>query len=156
MTNALATTVSRRGVLGRLLVAAAAAPVMGVRLADTVDASKKGQKKALSIKQKVDNIKEMCDFEKGTTTVTKRPGGTSVSCTGGEGGDWTCTAHSKGTRCHPNLTTSPAPTAGGGGAVPPSGGAETPTGGAKPGGGAHVPPGGGVDPDGGGSGPVLE
>jgi hypothetical protein len=162
MTNAMATTVSRRRWLSRLLMAAAVAPVLGVTLGETANADKKGKKRK-SIKERADAYRRACVADGGTATVEKRPGGTTVTCTGGTNGlgeevDWTCTVHSKGSRCHTNLTHSPAPLAGGGGAVPPSGGTEDPTDtGANPGGGGGVDPGPGADPTGGGPGdPVLE
>ena len=156
MKTAMATTVSRRAWLSRLLVAAAVAPVVGVRLADDVNANKKDQKRQ-SKQERVHKLVHGCAADGGTAKIEGRPGGATVTCTGGAGGDWTCTVHSKGSRCHKNLTHSPATNAGGGGAVPPSGGNEDPSGGgANPGGGGAVPPGETADPDGGGSGPVLE
>jgi hypothetical protein len=159
MTNAMTTTVSRRSVLARLLTAVVAAPVVGMTLAETVNADKKRKHKPRSISSRVRDYKAGCEADNGTATVDKRPGGTTVTCTGGDqGGDWSCTVHSKGDRCHTNLTHTPAPLAGGGGAVPPSGGNEDPTDtGATPGGGGGVDPGPGADPTGGGpGGPVLE
>lgn len=99
------------------------APVAGATLADTVDA---GKKKKRSISSRAEDYRQACVFDGGTATVEKRPGGTSVSCTGGKGGDWDCVVHSKGDRCYQHLTNSPAPKAGGGGAVPPGGNAEDP------------------------------
>jgi hypothetical protein len=150
MKHAMATTVSRRGLLSRLLMAAAVAPVMGTMVVPAVDA-----KKIQPIKKRVQNAREACEIVGGTATVEKRPGGTTVTCSDG----FVCTISSKKTRCFQTLTNSPATKAGGGGAVPPGdNGNEDPSdGGADPGGGTHVPPDGGVDPNGGGSGdPVLE
>jgi hypothetical protein len=148
MKHSMAATVSRRGLLSRLLLAATVAPVLGTMAVPEVNA-----KKILPIKKRVQNAREACEIVGGTATVEKRPGGTTVTCSDG----FVCTISSKKTRCFQTLTNSPTKP-GGGGAVPPSGGAEDPTegGGANPGGGAHVPPGGGVDPTGGGSDPVLE
>jgi hypothetical protein len=156
MTNAAATTVSRRSLLARLLITAVAAPVVGVRLVDPVTAGKKDQKRQ-SKAERVHKLVHGCAADGGTANIEGRPGGATVTCTGGASGDWTCSVHSKGSRCHKNLTYSPTKP-GGGGAVPPSDGAEDPSDGdgTNAGGGAHVPPNGGVDPNGGGSGPVLE
>jgi hypothetical protein len=149
MTNAMATTVSRRRWLSRLLMAAALAPVLGTTVVPDVDA-----KKIQPIKKRVQNAREACEILGETATVEKRPGGTTVTCSDG----FVCTISSKKTRCFQTLTNSPAPLAGGGGAVPPSGGNEDPTDtGANPGGGGGVDPGPGADPTGGGTGdPVLE
>ncbi len=157
MATAIATTISRRSWMSRLLMAAVA-PMVGATLASPVQADKKKKKKP-SIKERAEMFRSGCVGDGGTATVEKRPGGTTVTCTGGDlSGDWSCTVSSKTERCHANLTNSPTTHAGGGGAVPPSNGNENPThgGGNNAGGGAHVPPSGGVDPTGGGSGPVLE
>jgi hypothetical protein len=106
-TTAMATTASRRAWLARLLLAAAMAPVLGVRLADTADASKKGKKKATSIKKRAEVYENTCTAGGGTATTTKLPGGTTVACTGHKAGDWACTVHSKGSRCHATRTTPP-------------------------------------------------
>jgi len=154
MKTALATTVSRRVWLSRLLVAAAVAPVAGLGLAGGVDASKKTKKQ---IKQRADEYKRACETGGGTATVTQRRGGTTVACKGSEGGDWSCTVSSGQDRCHANLPNTPTTRAGGGAAVPPSGGNEDPADdGSNAGGGAAVPPGGTADPSGGSTGPVLE
>ena len=143
MKHAMATTVSRRSLLSRLLMAAAVAPLMGTMVAPEVDA-----KKIQPIKKRVQNAREACDIRRRDVDGQTRPGGTTVTCSDG----YVCTISSKKTRCFQTLTNSPATNAGGGGAVTPSGGNEDPTdGGANPGGGGHVPPGGGVDPTGGGS-----
>jgi hypothetical protein len=159
MEHVMAQTTSRVVTLSRLGMAVLVALLLGTMVISDVDAKGNSSKSNVSIKKKVNNLKEICDIEGGTATVEKRPGGTSVSCSGGGGGDWTCVASSKKVRCYQELTNSPATNAGGGGAVPPGdNGNEDPSdGGADPGGGAHVPPSGGVDPNGGGSGdPVLE
>jgi hypothetical protein len=154
MTNAMATTVTRRVWLARLLMAAAVAPVVGVPLAETVEADKK---KRPSQKKRIGYARESCEAGGGTLVEqTHDSGGTTTECKGGTFDGTFCFHGAKKTKCHsaaPNL-----PNAGGGGAVPPSGGNEDPTdgGGSNPGGGSHVPPSGGVDPDGGGSDPVLE
>jgi hypothetical protein len=158
MKHAMATTVSRRVWLSQLLMAAAVAPVMGATLAGDVDAKVNTIKTKTSIKYRVKAVREICEIGGGTAAVDKRPGGTTVTCNGGDSDGYTCTVTKKHNRCFTALTNSPASNAGGGGAVPPGGGNEDPSdSGANPGGGAHVPPGGGVDPTGGGSGdPVLE
>jgi hypothetical protein len=179
--NAMATTVSRRGVLARLLLAAAVAPVLGVTRADNVAADKKKKKKPkiTSVADRTDSQRFLCEEGGGKLAVQDGPegsGGNTTECKGGTDNGRTCINTKKSTKCSQALTSSPTKPGGGGavppsggvenpsgganpgggGAVPPSGGNEDPTGGANPGGGAHVPPGGGVDPDGGGSGPVLE
>ena len=147
MKDTMATTMSRRGWLSRLLLAAAVAPVAGVRLADPVAADKKKTKK-----QRVDAYKRTCELNGGTATIESRPGGTTVTCTGGKDPatgapqDWTCTVHSKGSRCHANLTNSPSSPLNDT-TAPPTGGAEQPTSGANPGGGGAVDPPGTADPD---------
>jgi hypothetical protein len=150
MQTEMAPAVSRRSLLARLLMAAAAAPVVGAKLGAPAQASKK--KKIKSINARVQkNVNTCTDPEfGGKATVTKRPGGTTVECTLPNGQGYTCTHSSKKTRCHATLTSNPAPLAGGGGAVPPTNGNEDPTdGGSDPGGGGHVPPGGGVETGGG-------
>jgi hypothetical protein len=151
---AMATTVSRRSLLSRLLMAAAVAPVFGVARGDSADAGKK--KKRPSVSQRVQNAREVCEIGGGTLAVSEGSAGTTTECKGGDSDGWTCFISKTKTRCAMSLTQSPAPHAGGGGAVPPSGGNEDPTsGGSHAGGGAAVPPSGGID-SGGGFGPVLE
>jgi hypothetical protein len=160
MKDTMATTMSRRDWLSRLLLAAAVAPVVGVRLADPVAADKK---KKTAKQKKVEAYKRTCETNGGTATIESFPGGTTVTCTGGKdaSGDpqnWTCTVHSKGSRCHANLTTPPT-TPLNDTTAPPTGGVEQPTSGANPGGGGAVdptggneqPPAGGANPGGGGA-----
>jgi hypothetical protein len=150
---AAATTVSRRSLLTRLLVAAAVAPVMGTAPAGPVNAGKK--KKRPSISARVQNVREMCELGGGTLAVSEGAGGTTTECKGGDDNGQVCFISKTKTRCAKTLTHSPATNAGGGGAIPPGDvGNEDPTGGTNAGGGAHVPPGGGVDS--GGSSPILE
>jgi hypothetical protein len=159
MTNAMATTVSRRGWLSRMLVAAAAAPVVGATLVSGVGAKVNTTKVRTSIRKRVQNNRSDCEAGGGTLTVETRPGGTTTTCTGGDLDGLTCTHSKKTSRCHTTLTNSPATNAGGGGAVRPGGGNEDPTnnsGAANAGGGTAVPPGGGVDSGGGPGSPVLE
>jgi hypothetical protein len=161
MTDAMATTVSRRVWFARLLLALGVVLTLGTMVVPEVDASKKSKAR---IAREVKQFQRDCKDGGGTFEVSKRPGGTTASCTGGDyagdGSDGTtCTFHSKGTRCHLHLTHSPAPLAGGGGAVPPgdNGNEDPGDGGADPGGGGGIDPGWEADPDGDGpSGPVLE
>jgi hypothetical protein len=153
----VAATVSRRVWLSRLLMAAAVAPVNGVTLADSVDASKKGQKKSEGVKKRAKPYIDGCKGDNGTPTVTVRPGGTTIACTGGDHGDWTCTVSSKTERCHKTLTNPPKKPLDDVSTTP-TGGNEDPTvdGGSNASGGSAVPPGGTADPGGGSSDPVLE
>ncbi len=137
-TTATAVTVSRRAWLSRLLLATAVAPVAGVRLADSADASKKGKRKPKSIKQRVQVYQNACETAGeaggGTAEVTKRPGGTTVACTGSRAGDWACTVSSKTTRCHATRTTPPDSRP-----IAPVTGGDEPTGGTSGGGNGDQP-----------------
>jgi hypothetical protein len=67
-----------------------------------VAAGKNDGRKAKSIAKRVKNAQELCQIGGGTSTVSKKPGGTTVACKGGGpgGGDFACTITSKGQRCH--------------------------------------------------------
>ena len=109
MTQAMATKHSRRGLLARMLLAAAVAPVMGVRLTDDVSADKK-KKKNKRKEAHVGISVSACENEGGTAEVIEKPGGTTVNCTGSENGDWSCTHTSQSSRCyyeHPAPTDMP-------------------------------------------------
>ena len=99
MQTAMATTVSRRTCLSRLLLAAAVAPVMGAMLADTADANKK-KKKNKRKEAHVGISVSACENENGTVEVIERPGGTTVNCTDSDNGDWSCTHTSQSSRCY--------------------------------------------------------
>jgi hypothetical protein len=121
-------TLSRRGWLSRLLMAAVA-PVVSVTMTETVDADKKDTKKQrreARIKKEVNQFRKDCSAGGGTFTVSKKPGGTTATCTGGdyageEGDGTSCTFHSKGTRCFLVRTDPTSPIApGDGGSTPPN------------------------------------
>ena len=167
--------ISRRAWLARWLLVAAAAPVVGVMLTTPAQATKKTKQQ---IKQRAAVYKDWCDKGGGTAMVTTRPGGTTVTCTGSESGDWSCTVTSQQDRCFgtgapPSSApvTDPAtpPTgneqpsdssqASGGTGVTPGGGNEQPNdpgdadgGGQQAGGSAGVDPGGSADHPGAGDG----
>jgi hypothetical protein len=120
-------TLSRRGWLSRLLMAAVA-PLVSVTMTETVDADKKDTKKQrreARIKKEVNQFRKDCSAGGGTFTVSKKPGGTTATCTGGdyageEGDGTSCTFHSKGTRCFLVRTDPTSPIApGDGGSTPP-------------------------------------
>jgi hypothetical protein len=160
--KAMATTVSRRFWLSRLLVAAAVAPVVGVKLAEPVAAGKKKRKKPNigTVEERTANQRYVCETgdPPGKLAVLDGPGGSNTTeCKGGEHDGDVCYNTKKATKCYLGRTQDPTTKPGGGGAVPPGGGNEDPTGGgANAGGGAAVPPTGGVDSGGGSVPPVLE
>ena len=159
MKTAMTTTVSRRAWLSRLFMVAALAPVVGVRLADDVGADKKTKKQSRKDRLVANGV-EACGLDGGTATVTERPGGTTVACSGSNNGDWTCTHSSKTSRCHKNLPNPPKAPLDDVSTAPTDGVHEDPTDGGGDAGGGRVPPSGAADhplePDGGGSDPVLE
>jgi hypothetical protein len=112
MQNGMDTTISRRGWLGRLLVAAAVAPVAGVTLADGVNADKKSkrrQKDAAPLKERVRTQEALCQLGGGTLATQKHEhGGVTTECKGGDYGGNTCFHGKKKTMCH---KAAPVPTA---------------------------------------------
>jgi hypothetical protein len=74
--------------------------LLAARLAPGADAKPKG--KLPPIKARVQNLVDLCGAVGGTASTDVRPGGTSVSCSGGEGpvGESTCVVTSKGVRCY--------------------------------------------------------
>lgn len=139
-----ATTMTRRGWLARLLLAAAAAPVAGVTLAAPVAAGKKKKSKIGSVADRTVAQQVVCEANGGTLAVLDGPfGGNTTECKGGENDGEVCYNTTKTTQCYSARTQEPTKP-GGGSAVPPSGGNEPP---------ANDPPlaggGTGVDPSGG-------
>jgi hypothetical protein len=119
-------TLSRRGWLSRLLMAAVV-PVVSVTMTETVDASKKDkerQKAAKRVEKQSRTEAQFCRDQRGTPTTSKNAGGTTVRCEiPGEGNDYSCTftKQKKVPRCFgiPERTTPIAP--GDGGSTPPIG-----------------------------------
>lgn len=143
-----ASPVSRRAWLARILLATVALPVAGVIPAETVRADRKTKKQ---IKQRAAIYKDWCEKGGGTATVTTRPGGTTVACTGSESGNWSCTVTSKSDRCFGTAapsSSSPVTDP----ATPPTHGNEQPGDSTHAGGGAGVDPGGGNEQPAAGSG----
>ena len=104
-----ATTMTRRTWLARIVLAAAVAPVVGLRVAAPVEAGKKKRTKKAQ-QASIDAYKDTCEANGGTATGTTYRGGTSVACTGQttEGTtDWNCVVTSQGDRCYTNSTTPP-------------------------------------------------
>lgn len=111
MTQEMATTLSRRGWLSRLLMAAAVAPVLGATLTERVHADKKDtkkQKREKRIRKRAQAEADACNQVPGQWgTINKRPGGTTVTCSDGQGPVYTCTYNSKGSRCRSHVISGP-------------------------------------------------
>ena len=104
MTQAMATTISRRSWFSRVLMAAAVAPVVGVRLADSVHAGKK-KKKAHNITLRVEAERLGCEFgnpeHSGTLVEQQHEDGTvTTECKGGDLDGRTCFHGKTKTKCH--------------------------------------------------------
>jgi hypothetical protein len=96
----------------RLLLALSTALVLAALAVPEVDATKAGKNTIDSVSKRAGNEAKICENAGGTATVTKKPGGTTVTCTDvpnqvPEGGDYACTFHSKGYRCHAIRTSPP-------------------------------------------------
>lgn len=155
MNHAAATTT-----LSRLLLSLAVAFLLGALLSPDVDANKnKGKTKDFtSIQSRNSAQRQLCEMGGGSLSVEKGSGDSMITeCIGGDNDGYICTNSKKSTVCVQTLTTSPAPLAGGGGAVPPSqGGNEDPAGGgANPGAGGGIDPGWGAEPGGSEGGGVV-
>ena len=118
MGHATATTTARSMTISRRGFALAAALFLGT-VAPSVEATKNTKKKLGSIKVRVQAQQEICQIGGGTSTVSERPGGTTVTCVGGDYDGRVCTNSSKKKRCHQTFTNPPAPNAGGGAGVSP-------------------------------------
>jgi hypothetical protein len=104
MHRTLSPTTRRSFVQGGLLTALALVTARGQQAIPDVAASKNDGRKPKSIAKRAETYRRSCEASGGTATVSKKRGGTTVACTGSEGGSWSCTVHSKGSRCHATRT----------------------------------------------------
>ncbi len=104
MHRTLSSTTRRSFVQRGLLSALAVVATRGALPTPDVAASKNDGRKPKSIAKRAETYRRSCVAGGGTATVSKKLGGTTVACTGSEGGSWSCTVHSKGSRCHATRT----------------------------------------------------
>jgi hypothetical protein len=153
MTQAMATTASRMVWYLRLLLTLAVALVLGVTLADSVDATKKGNNTIASVKERIQVQRDQCELlGGGELDVRRGKGGTRFTyCEGGSHGGTSCKHTEEATQCKCETTgkngwctqTVTAPPHSGVVVPPPEGALDDPTGGGggpNAGGGATVPP----------------
>lgn len=103
-----ATTMTRRVWLSRLLMAAAVAPVAGLRLAEPVAADK--TKSSASVADRTASQRQMCEVGGGKLAVMDGPegsGGNTTECKGGANDGWTCINTKTTSDCSKQLTTPP-------------------------------------------------
>ncbi len=148
-------TMTRRRLLPLgLAVSLAAGSPLRTLLVSEVDASPNSKKRATSIAKRAKAQADWCERVGGTATITVRPGGTTVSCKGGQGDGTTCIITSKTERCFQTAPPPPSPVTDP--ATPPTNGNEQPSDNTQAGGGAGVDPGAGNEqPDGAGGGVVV-
>lgn len=101
MKHAMTETTSRRTWLSRMLLAAVAAPVLGVTLAESAGASKPGKNTVASIGKRLENAKDTCELIGGGKMDTvSLPSGTKITyCNGGEHGGTRCKHTSQESTC---------------------------------------------------------
>jgi hypothetical protein len=152
MTQAMATTASRMVWYSRLLLTVAVALVLGLTLADSVDATKKGQNTIASVKDRIQVQRDQCELiGGGELDVRRGKGGTRFTyCEGGSHGGTSCKHTEDATQCKCETTgkngwctqTVTAPPHSGVAIPPPEGALDDPAGGGgvpNAGGGATVP-----------------
>jgi len=168
--HAMATMASQTVWLSRLLLAVAVALVLGVTLADSVDATKKGNNTIASVKDRIQVQRDHCELlGGGELDVRRGKGGTRFTyCEGGSHGGTSCKHTEEATQCKCETTGKngfctqavTAPPHAGVAVPPPDGVLDNPTGGGgepNAGRGATVPPPSEADPgDGEPEQPILQ
>ena len=97
----LADGTTRRSILrilgGAVVMGAGAVVSGGASLVPSADAAKRSKK---SISRRANSQADLCESDGGSATITKRPGGTTVTCTGGAQDGKVCTYTTNGSRCY--------------------------------------------------------